>query len=74
MVRSTIDYGQYTKRGVLVGATLFCIGAVGYTVGPLLFGQLPAWEMELFLWMEGVGILIALLAPFLFGIVLPLIE
>lgn len=69
-----IDYPTVTKRAFLVGVSLFLLGVVGEIVGNAFFAPLPAWEQTLFVGAEGLGVLIALLAPIVFGVVLPLTE
>ncbi|MHB9285509.1 hypothetical protein ACKVMT_00540 [Halobacteriales archaeon Cl-PHB] len=69
-----IDYPTWTKGGFLLGLGLFLAGALGEAVGPAVFGPLPGWEQTLLLDLEIVGVLVGLLAPLVFGIVLPLTE
>jgi hypothetical protein len=69
-----IDYATLTKRCFLLGLGLFVIGALGGTAAGATGGQVPAWEQTLFFDLELVGLLIAFVSPFLFGIVLPLTE
>lgn len=69
-----IDYPTVTKRGFLLGVTLFVLGALGEVVGGALFGPLPAWEVALFFDMEVIGVLLFFLTPLVFGVILPLTE
>jgi len=69
-----IDYATWTKRSFLFGAGLFALAAAIELVAHAYFGQLPGWEETLLLDAEILGVLIALVSPFLFGIVLPLTE
>lgn len=69
-----LDYPRLVKTGFLLGISLFAIGALGELVGPALVGPLPGWEDALFTDMEAIGILLALLSPFVFGIFMPLTE
>ncbi|MFB6128685.1 MAG: hypothetical protein ABEJ47_02875 [Halorhabdus sp.] len=69
-----IDYASWTRNSFLLGVGLLAIGAVGNLLGPALVGSLPAWEATLLLDLEILGVLIGLIAPLLFGIVLPLTE
>lgn len=69
-----IDYPRATKRGTLLGATLFALGVLGEVVGSMFFGPLPAWEHTLFFDMEVLGVVLLLVVPFVFGIALPLTE
>jgi len=70
----SLNYGQITKQGFLLGLVLFGIGVGGEVVGRSLFGGLPTWEATLLVFFEGGGILLCLLVPLVFGIVLPLTE
>ena len=75
MVRTnSIDYPTWTKRSFLFGVSLFLVGLIADVVGSTYFGPLPAWEHTLFVDMEFLGIFVALLAPIVFAIVLPLLE
>lgn len=69
-----IDYPVVTKRAFLLGVALFLVGGLGELVGHAVFGTLPGWEETLLLDAEILGVVIALVSPFLFGIVLPLTE
>jgi hypothetical protein len=69
-----IDYPTVTKRAFFVGVALFILGFIGEAAGQAYFGPLPGWEETLLLTFETLGIFIALLAPLVFGIVLPLTE
>jgi hypothetical protein len=70
----TLDYPTITKRGFLLGLGLFAIGVAGDVIGQVLLGGLPAWEETLLVDLAGLGILLCLLVPFVFGILLPLTE
>ena len=70
----TMDHATLAKRGFLLGVGLFALGALGELLAQTLFGPLPGWGNMLLLDMEGLGILIALFAPLVFGIIMPLIE
>jgi hypothetical protein len=70
----TIDYPRWTKRSFLFGVGLFALGALGELLASTLLGPLPGWEQMLLFDAEVLGLLIALFAPILFGIVLPLTE
>lgn len=69
-----LDYPRLTKTGFLLGVSLVVIGALGEIAGPMLVGPLPGWEDALFTDMEAIGILVALLSPFVFGVFMPLTE
>lgn len=69
-----LDYPQLTKQSFAFGIGLFALGALGSLAGPAVLGSLPAWETTVLTDMELIGVGIALLSPFLFGIILPLTE
>jgi len=71
---TSIDYPTWTKRSFLLGVSIALLGLLGHLIGQTYFGPLPGWEQMLFTDMEFVGILVAVFAPIIFGIVLPLIE
>ena len=73
-VNATTDYAARAKAGFLLGLGLLLAGALGELVGTAYFGSLPGWERTLFFDMEVAGVLIGLLAPLVYGIVLPLVE
>ncbi|ELZ39810.1 hypothetical protein C472_03274 [Halorubrum tebenquichense DSM 14210] len=69
-----IDYSRATKRTFAVGAVLFAFGLLGDLYLRSTGGPIPEWERALFVDAELFGVLVMLLAPFVFGIVLPLTE
>ncbi|MFC7047380.1 hypothetical protein ACFQH6_19920 [Halobacteriaceae archaeon GCM10025711] len=69
-----LDYPMLTKGGFALGVLLIAVGGAGELAGHAVYGTLPAWENTLFTDLEVVGILVALLSPFVFGIALPLTE
>mgnify|MGYP000633811013 CR=1 FL=1 len=69
-----IDYSVWTKRSFLFGVGLFALAALIELLGHAFVGQLPGWEETLLLDAEIIGVVIALLSPFVLGIVLPLTE
>jgi len=71
---ASFDYPKLTKAGFLLGVTLLVVGFVGEVVGRAFFGPLPGWERTLFFDLEVLGVLVGLLAPFVFGVALPLTE
>lgn len=71
---SQLDYAALAKGGFLLGVALLAIGAGGEIVGHTVYGSLPEWETTLLFDLEVVGVLVALVSPFLFGIFLPLVE
>jgi hypothetical protein len=70
----SLDYPQLTKLGVVLGLSLFAVGAAGSIIGPSVFGPLPGWERTLLLDAEVIGVALTLMSPFVFGILLPLTE
>jgi hypothetical protein len=71
---SSMNYARLTKVGFLFGVGLLLFGAVGGIVGKAVFGTLPQWESTLFLFSEGIGILIGVFSVCVFGVVMPLVE
>ena len=71
---NSLDYPTITKRGFQLGLGLFAIGVVGEIIGEVVLGGLPGWERTLLVDLAGLGILLCLLVPFVFGILLPLTE
>lgn len=69
-----MDYGTLAKRGFLLGMALFVVGLVGQLAVSASGMRLPAWERTLLFDAEVLGVVIALLSPFVFGVVLPLTE
>jgi hypothetical protein len=71
---SRMDYARLAKGGFLLGLGMLFVGALGELIGHVVFGGLPGWEDTLFFDLEVLGVLLALVSPFLFGIFLPLLE
>ena len=69
-----VDYHRLTKAGVAFGVGLFAAAALGEFAGRAVFGDLAGWEATLLVNVELAGVAIAFAAPFVFGIVLPLLE
>jgi energy-converting hydrogenase Eha subunit E len=69
-----LDHGRIAKLGFFAGAAMFAIGAVGGVIGRSMTRGIPDVAGQLFVGLEAVGVLIALLVPLVFGIVLPLVE
>jgi len=69
----TIDYPSFVKRGVLVGLALMFVGELGGYLAEN-YVSISGWEETLFLLLAGVGLLMFVISPILFGIVLPLTE
>ena len=71
---SSMDHAKRAKQGFLLGVGLFAVGALGEIIGHAMYSDLPGWEQMLLFDAEVLGVLIALLAPLVFGVVLPLTE
>ncbi|MDQ2055359.1 MULTISPECIES: hypothetical protein [Halobellus] len=69
-----LDYPTLTKRSFLLGIGLFAVGALGEFAIATTGAAVPAWEHTLLVDAEFLGVLLALLSPFVFGILLPLTE
>lgn len=69
-----IDYASMARSGFLLGVALLALGAGGEVLGRMVFGTLPEWEHTLFLYSEGLGVLVGLFSVIVFGIFLPLTE
>ncbi|MEA1930759.1 hypothetical protein [Halohasta litorea] len=69
-----LDYSKTVKNGVLGGGLLVVLGFLGEETGHLLYGDLTGALNTLFTTMEFGGIVIAMIAVFVFGIALPLTE
>lgn len=69
-----LDYSKTVKNGVLLGGLLVVLGFLGEEAGHLLYGDVTGGLNTLFTTMEFGGIVIALIAVFVFGIALPLTE
>jgi hydrogenase/urease accessory protein HupE len=70
----TVDQAALTKYGFLLAVAMFATGVLGEALLPLVVGQLPGWEHALFTDLEALGILLALVSVFGFGIAWPLLE
>lgn len=72
MVDKNPNYGSWAKRGALLGAVMFLVGAVGTAAaGP---AGLPAWSGTVFVDLLGGGILVTVVSVFVVGIALPLVK
>ncbi|MFB6183062.1 MAG: hypothetical protein ABEI96_00770 [Haloarculaceae archaeon] len=71
---ASYDHATLTKGSFLFGVGLFALGGLGGFVAQTYFGPQATGLSTLLVDAEAVGIAIALLAPLLFGIVLPLVE
>lgn len=71
---SRMDHARLAKGGFLLGLGMLLVGALGEVIGHVVLGGLPGWQDTLFFDLEVLGVLLALVSPFLFGIFLPLLE
>ncbi|WP_254531653.1 hypothetical protein [Natrinema gelatinilyticum] len=71
---SGYDYPKLAKTGFLFGLVLFVVGSASELVGHALFGSLPQWENTLFVSLIAVGFLVGFFSPFVFGVIIPLVE
>lgn len=69
-----LNYSRAVKTGVIVGGGLLVVGFLGEWVGHMLYGDLTGTLDTVFITMEFIGILIAVVAIFVFGVALPLTE
>ena len=69
-----LDYSNAVRNGVLLGGLLVVLGVLGEEAGHLLYGDLTGAIDTLFTTMEFGGIIIGMIAVFVFGIALPLTE
>ena len=69
-----VDYSAYAKGGFLIGFAMFAIAALGEVV--IHFGgmQVAAWIGTALLDAGLAGIAVMLLAPAIFGVIMPLTE
>jgi hypothetical protein len=72
--RANIDYEVWLKRSFLGGLAALIFSLLALKFGPQVFGPLPGWEQTLFWDLSVLGLLVAFFSPFVFGIVLPLLE
>lgn len=70
----SLDYSTLTKRSFLLGVGLFALGALGELGLAATGATVPGWEHALLVDAEWIGVAIALLSPFVFGVLLPLTE
>jgi hypothetical protein len=69
-----LDYPRLATLGFTFGLGLFVVGALGELGLHAAGVSVPAWEQTLLFDAEVVGVALALLSPFVFGVVLPLTE
>ena len=69
-----LDYSNAVKNGVMIGGILLVVGVLGEETGHLLYGDLTGTLNTLFTAMEFGGVIVAMIAVFIFGIALPLTE
>jgi hypothetical protein len=71
---STTDYARLTKQGFLLGVSAFLVGELTEPVQHSFGMVVPGWEHSLLFLLTILGILTALLSPFVFGVALPLTQ
>ncbi|MFD1643871.1 hypothetical protein [Halohasta litorea] len=69
-----LDYSRAVKTGVIGGALLVVLGFLGEEAGHLLFGDLTGLLNTTFTALEFGGVIVGMIAVFIFGIALPLTE
>lgn len=69
-----LDYSSAVKNGVAIGGLLVVLGILGEEAGHLLYGDLTGTLNTVFTTMEFGGIIVGMIAVFVFGIALPLTE
>lgn len=72
--QNRINHATLTKRSFLFGLGLFVLSELAEPLQRLVGFGIPGWEHSLLGVGAGIGVLVALLSPFVFGIVLPLVE
>lgn len=72
--RSGLNYTLWLKRSFLGGFSAMILSIAILKFGPAIIGPLPGWEQTLFWDLSVIGLLVAFFSPFVFGIVLPLLE
>jgi len=70
----SLSYGQLAKAGFLLGIAMIVVGTGGEWAIHSQIVQLPPWEDALFFEMEVLGIVLFFLSPFVFGVLLPLVD
>lgn len=70
----SLDYGKAVKNGAMIGGILLVLGFLGEEVGHLLYGDVTGTLNMVFTTMEFGGVIVAMIAIFVFGIILPLTE
>ena len=68
------EYPRLAKTGFFLGLALFVVGTGSELIGHAMFGSLPQWENTLFFALTIIGFAVGFASPFVFGIVMPLIE
>ena len=69
-----LDYSAYAKGGFLIGLAMFAVAAIGEVVIHVGNVQIATWIGTVLLDTGLAGILVMLLAPIIFGVIMPLTE
>lgn len=70
----SLDYAHLAKLGFALGVAAFAAGSLGSIAMHAYVEPVPGWFEFLLFDLEVIGILVALFAPIVFGIVMPLTE
>jgi len=69
-----LDYERLAKQGFVLGLGLFVLGEILEPLQHAAGIAVPGWEHTVLFYLTVLGVLAALLTPFVFSIVLPLTE
>lgn len=72
--RTRIDHVKYLKGSFALGLALFVVAEATEPAQRLAGVAVPGWEHSLLGLLAALGLVVAFLSPFVFGIALPLTE
>ena len=72
--RNRLDHVTLLKRSFALGLALFVLAEVAEPLQRLVGVGIPGWEHSLLGLLAALGLVVAFLSPFVFGIALPLTE
>ena len=72
--RNRIDHVTLLKRSFVLGLALFVVAEAAEPLQRIAGVGVPVWEHSLLGVLAGLGLVVAFLSPFVFGIALPLVE